>query len=128
MECLKVEETKASPLVDFNPNTNILSIKGQSYPENALKFYMPIFEWLKEYFKQLSNEAIFNIELSYLNTSSTKCIMDFMDMLEDEFGEGKKIKLNWYYDEENDSIYECVEEIKEDLSFPFEIISIESGE
>ena len=36
MERLYIEATKATPEVNFNPDTKTMSIKGQSYPRNAI--------------------------------------------------------------------------------------------
>lgn len=44
MKLLCIDGSKSTPQIDFNPETNQLRIKGQSYPENAYKFYEPIFQ------------------------------------------------------------------------------------
>ena len=127
MEKLFIAPTKGTPCIDFNPENNVLSIKGQSYPENAFKFYEPVFKWVDEYLQNAIGEILIDIEFSlpYINTSSSKCIMMLLDKFEDAFNLGKKITLNWYYDEENESELECAEEFKEDISMPFNIIAID---
>ena len=39
MRELYIEKTKSTPEVRFDPQNNKLAINGQSYPENAFKFY-----------------------------------------------------------------------------------------
>ncbi|HJV44578.1 MAG TPA: DUF1987 domain-containing protein [Bacillota bacterium] len=124
METLMIEATKSSPKIEFNPIQHVLAIKGQSYPENAFKFYEPIFYWVDDYLQAVEDEVTIEVDfvLPYINTSSSKCIMMLLDKFEDAFQNGKKIKLNWYYDKENESELECAEEFQEDFSFPFHIV------
>jgi hypothetical protein len=113
MDRVYIEATKSSPKIDFNPQTGILEIEGQSYMENAFKFYKPLFDWMDEFF-ELNTEIIqVDIRLSYLNTSSIKCLMDIIFKLEQVVQVGKKVKINWYYKSRN--ILECGEELQEDL-------------
>lgn len=127
MKRLLIEATRSTPLIDFDPISHVLSIKGQSYPENSFGFYEPIFQWIDEYLLELDGEAVLEIcfNLPYINTSSTKCIMMLIQRFEKAYEEGKKVCLNWYYDEENEIELECAEEFKEDASLPFYLIPSE---
>ena len=49
MQKLFIEQTKGSPRIDFDPESNTLVMQGQSYPENAFKFYEPVFKWVDDY-------------------------------------------------------------------------------
>lgn len=123
MERLYIERTKSTPEIQFDPQNCKLHIEGQSYPENAFKFYEPIFAWLEEYLQQLEREAVLEIyfHMPYINTSSSKCIMMLLEKLESAYQEGKKISVRWYYDAENEIALECAEEFKEDIALPFDI-------
>ncbi|WP_438447220.1 DUF1987 domain-containing protein [Gorillibacterium sp. sgz5001074] len=123
MKPLHLTATKSTPEVWFEPESNILRFLGQSYPENAFKFYEPIFGWVDECLKQLEDQALtIEMQLPYINTSSTKCIMMMLEKFDEAHSEGKRVALNWYYDPENENELECAEEFKEDLSLPFRII------
>ncbi len=124
MENMLIEETKSTPWVCFDSERNILTLRGQSYPENAFKFYEPIFQWIDQYFDQLESEVIVVIDflLPYINTSSSKCIMMLLEKFDQAFLDGKKVSLNWYYNIDNESELECAEEFIEDLTLPFHII------
>ncbi len=128
MESLFFEATKATPLIDFNVNKKTLVLKGQSYPENAFKFYDPVFLRIENYLSTSPAEIRVDIRLSYVNTSSSKCIMMLLEKLEEAFKRGVNVQLNWYCDMENESEVECAEEFQEDISFPFKIIpELEKG-
>lgn len=128
MERLYQTGTKSSPEVDFDPGTGILKLSGQSYPENASAFYQELFTWLKNYLPAASGTIVVELSLSYMNTSSTKCLMDMIYMLEDAFNAGAELSINWYYTARNRSMRECGEEFREELSVPFNIIPVESSD
>jgi hypothetical protein len=95
MERLIIEQTKATPHINFDPDQGVLSIKGQSYPENAFKFYETVLQWLDQYFKEVATEKVITVEfgMPYINTSSSKCIMMLLEKLEEAVCAGKKLLL-----------------------------------
>ncbi len=129
MDKLIIEPSKYTPSVVFDPNAHILEIKGESYPENTSKFYEPVLDWLESYIGELgkNDPVTVNFGLIYFNSSSSKVIMDFFDMLEEAVENGTKVVVNWYYDETNETIQEYGEEFKEDIeSLTFNLIEIKN--
>src|SRR5262249_48357005 len=108
--------------VDFNAITGILEIDGESYPENAMKFYKPVFNWLSEYLTETKKDIVFNFKLEYFNTSSSKCILNILEMLEEAHSNGRKVELNWYHREDDDDMLESGQEFAEDMSLEFNFI------
>ncbi|MBU1247522.1 MAG: DUF1987 domain-containing protein [Proteobacteria bacterium] len=129
MDELYIEATKSSPLVKFDPKNNVLEIVGESYPENAVKFYAPMFEWLNNNLGHLNSQPLtVNLNVSYFNSSSSKALMNLFDVLEETFQKVGKITVNWLYLGENETAQECGEEFQEDLEFlPFNLVKIENG-
>ncbi len=116
MENLNISATNSSPEINFDTTTNILSIIGESYPENTTHFYKSVFEWVDEFIENLkTEEVVFNIQLIYFNSSSSKVLMDLFDILEEACEDGKNIIVNWIYDAENEASLEYGEEFAEDI-------------
>ncbi len=100
------------PEVDFNAQTGVCSLSGQSYLEHTSKFYLQLLKWLKEYFT--TKKAIqFNIKLTYYNTSSSRSILDILDLLKIYEEEGGEVEVNWFCQE---SDYEVVQEEVDDFT------------
>lgn len=123
MENLYIEASKSTPLIEYK--NQVFSISGQSYPENAYHFFQPVIQWLKEFLETMTEATVFSFNLEYMNTSSSKFIMDIIDILDAAFVNGKEIVINWYYDIDNESLLDCAEEFKEDVQLPFNIIALE---
>ncbi len=125
MEKFYIEATRATPELHFDPERHYISIKGESYPEYAYNFYEPAFAWLEEYVKQSTAAVTVDFSLSYLNTSSTKSIMNILDIFEEAHRAGKKITLNWYYDEDNELAYEVGEDFQSYLNIPINLLKFQ---
>ncbi|MBX7222046.1 MAG: DUF1987 domain-containing protein [Blastocatellia bacterium] len=123
MENLVIEKTKVTPSINFNAVSGEMEIAGESYPENSMQFYQPVFKWLTEFFEQASGGCVFNFKLQYFNTSSSKCILNILEILEDANNGGKTVTLNWYYQEDDEDMLESGQEFGEDMTLPFNYIS-----
>lgn len=117
MDNLYIAPTPSSPEVDFRFDTHTLSLRGESYPENAAAFYGDIVARLRQYLADQSGGRIeVNIALAYFNSSSTKMLFNLIEALADAVDEGNQVRLNWYHDEEDDTILEFGQELSEDFA------------
>lgn len=115
MKILKLDATKYTPEITLD-SSGTMEMKGKSYPENTFDFYAPVMQWLKEYFAgSPAEETLFNLEIIYFNSSSSKLFYDLFDMLEEEAEKGRKITVNWKYDPENENALEAGEDFQEDF-------------
>ena len=121
MEHLIRDAGKASPAIDFDPVSGVLSMRGESYPENTFEFFRPVMAWLRDYLAEATAPVSMELELSYLNTGSIKCLMDMFDLLDAHHQEGKAARIVWRYHANNPRALETAEEFAEDLSLPFHI-------
>ncbi len=124
MENLKLEATRYTPAISFDCERHVLEINGESYPENIAEFYAPVFSWVEEYLEQLEDqEVMVNMELIYFNSSSSKILLDFFELLEDASSNGKRITVSWIYEEEDEDTQEFGEEFQEDFeSLKFNLV------
>ncbi|OQX98785.1 MAG: hypothetical protein B6I20_10645 [Bacteroidetes bacterium 4572_117] len=101
------------PTVNFNADTGICEIEGESYLEDTIEFYSPLFKWLKEYCVEINKPITFNFRLRYFNTSSSKCIIDILNILKKYKDDGGTAEVYWYYDAEEEDIEDELEEIED---------------
>lgn len=117
MDNFYVEASATSPEVDFRFDQRLLTLKGESYPENAAAFYAPVVQQLRAYLDSCSGEAITaNIALAYFNSSSTKMLFSIFDALDQAAQAGNDVIVNWYHDEEDETIFEFGEELQADFT------------
>ena len=123
MNVLQLDATKSSPHLHFDPHSGRLAIGGESYPENADEFFSPILEWTDEFLAQSGPPAHLEVTLVYMNTSSTRYMVELLDRLESAHQAGRPVSVSWVVDAENARAHDTVEELKEDFDMPFEVVA-----
>ncbi len=116
MENLRVTATERSPDVDFDFAAGRLSLKGESYPEDASAVFGPIFAALESFLGSAGErEILFDFDLTYFNSSSAKALMNMFQMLDRAAENGCRITVNWFYAPDDDTMKEFGEDFSEDL-------------
>tara|TARA_B100000809_G_scaffold218418_1_gene225013 strand:- start:162 stop:539 length:378 start_codon:yes stop_codon:yes gene_type:complete len=122
MEPLKIHKTSHHPEINFDAETGLLQISGRSLPEQVLTLYKPILKWVDEYTMSQHEETIFTINLDYINSSSSKYLLEILKKLNDYFKKGNKVFVKWYFDAFDEDAEESGEEYEELLDLNFELI------
>jgi hypothetical protein len=116
MDNLYIAPTPTSPEVDFKFDAHTLSLRGESYPENAAAFYGDIIKQLQAYLKSLDGAKVtVNIALAYFNSSSTKMLFNIIEALSDAVQAGNEVAVNWFHDEDDDTILEFGQDLIDDF-------------
>lgn len=118
-----IPQTASTPRVSFDPQGRTLSISGESYPENSFQFYAPIIQWGRESLAAGEGFSL-DINVSYMNSSSTKCMLDLLDLLQDAHDRGVKVSITWRYDRDNPRSLDLAEEFREEVTLPFAIVEL----
>ncbi len=116
MDQLFIAPTPTSPEVDFRFAEDVLWLRGESFPENAAAFYLPVIERLRAYLDQRQGTALqVHVALAYFNSSSTKMLFSLFDALDQAAQAGNGVELHWYYAAEDETIQEFGEELRLDF-------------
>ena len=115
------EKTKNSPEIILDIEHSTFKIAGRSIVEDPGEFYSPIYEWLEEYVKSPIDFTDFTFDLEYFNSSSARQIMEIIMVLEKINEAGKKVRVNWLYEEGDEMSKERGDEIKLVSKLDFEI-------
>lgn len=118
MEILKLEGTEDTPNIILDKKNGVMEISGRSLPEDSAEFYKPVLEWIEKYASEVSPATVFVFKLEYFNTSSSKLILDVLYALEDIKG----IKIQWFFNEDDEDMEEAGQEFSELVEIPFEFI------
>jgi hypothetical protein len=116
MDNLTIAATERSPEVAFDFTAGRLSLKGESYPEDASTVFGPIFAALEKYLDQAEGKDIrFDFELIYFNSSSAKALMNMFQLMDKAAARGARIEVNWVYAHDDETMKEFGEDFSEDL-------------
>jgi len=122
MESISIAGTLKTPTIISDKEKGLIEIKGRSNPENSTQFYKPLIEWAEQYSNNPTEKTIINIQLEHFNTSSSKCILDVFKKLEPIKKANLDITVNWYYEEDDDEMFEAGETYGTMTVIPFKLI------
>ncbi len=124
-ESLDIIPTAETPMVHLNAPKGILKLSGRSIPLNAISFYRPILEWFDDYSTEAQERTEITVKLEYLNTSSSKCLVELLKKAEQLVDKSRSIKVKWYYEIGDDDMQEVGEDYAFIVSPPFEFVEVQ---
>jgi hypothetical protein len=125
MENLILEGSAKTPSIKFDAVNGVLELKGRSIPENSVEFYNPLNDWIDTYGSSPQPMTILDMKLEYFNTSSSKCILDLFKQLEGLNGKGTEVKVNWYFEEDDEDMEEAGEDYQAIIGLEFKMVEVE---
>jgi hypothetical protein len=115
------------PEVNFDAATGVCEMKGESYMEEAYKFYTPLLNWLREFALTEGNAVTFNVKLTYFNTNSSRLLLDMFDVLKKSIDAGHRVQINWYYETDDPDIKDEVEDFEIETGLTINLIPFDEN-
>lgn len=130
MENLYIEPTEYSPKVVFDIKNRKFELIGISRPEDVIAFYESIIYKIENYVEKILEKEIklsnfdfsLKFDLEYMNSASSKYILQILDHFKKLFVNGAKVIVYWYYDDIDDQIFEDGEDLSDVIKVPFNLI------
>ncbi len=122
MEELKINSTKNAPEVigTFSNGKVSLNISGNSFPENAPRFYSLINDWVESVSADNSSIEL-NCDINYMASSSLICFLGLLKKCESVFGNGNTV-LNWNYENDDDDALKTGEDFSKIVTITINLL------
>jgi hypothetical protein len=124
MENLALKGTPKTPMIHFDGLSGKFEISGRSIPENSANFYLPLIHWVEQYVSTSVPQTVIHVRLEYFNTSSLKSLVELFRRFEKLIKSGRKVEIFWYYEEEDEDMFESGEDFKLLIKIPIQLIKI----
>lgn len=118
---LDISETQTEPLIRFSNGT--LEIKGKSIPTDSMIHYGKLIEVFYKYSHNPEKRTEIRIDLEYINSSSSRSLLNLLIIAEHIYKEGHEVSVTWFHDSSDPLMYEQANVFKELLSLPFKIVA-----
>ncbi|MCB8995613.1 MAG: DUF1987 domain-containing protein [Bacteroidales bacterium] len=105
LEAIYIEGTRKTPSISLDPK-GIIKIEGRSIPEDAELFFSDLINWLHSYLGSGNPSTRVDLSFEYLNSGTSKVVLQMLKALKDLCNEGHQLTVNWYYEEGDDDILE----------------------
>lgn len=114
-----------TPDILLDGDNGQIRLKGRSIPENSIEFFDPIYSWIDTYCESPCSETVLDVRLEYFNTSSSKCLLDIFKKFEKINGNRSHVRVNWYFERDDEDMAEAGEDYQAIVDLPFDIIEVD---
>lgn len=121
---LFIEGTDQTLEVNFKIDGK-LRLQGISTPDHVNHFFDPLFQWIKDFEKTQPKTIEIELFIDYLNTSSTRILVEFLSLLNDIREKGVEVKALWKYEDDDEDMFEFGEELALTSGLPLEYKGVE---
>ncbi len=125
-----VADKKTEPLLQEYPEIKVneqlkkIEITGHSCMSDPIDYYNDLTGKLEKQYVSFNKRLILDFHLEYINTSSIKLILALLTNLQ-KMAENKGIiEVNWFFEEDDETILETGEVFGTFLRIPFHLIEI----
>ncbi len=126
MKELFIEPTPES--LGVRLKSGLLEFSGRSIPEDPMKLFTPILEWIEEYIKNPPASTSINLKFEYINTSSSKHLLNILETLNKAYDKKENnMSITWSYEVGDDDMYELGKFIESMIEIPMNYIEVEES-
>lgn len=95
MDKLRIESRNDTPEIIADGDNGLFEISGKSLPEDAIEFFKPLEDYVRTYIENPRSRTVVNLRPIYLNSSSSKKILDVIHLFEELQDSGAEVEVNW---------------------------------
>ena len=123
MKALHIAGKEDIPEVHLDKDANHFSITGNSFSDDPLVVFMPVFNWVDEYCKDPNPETVIELKMNYLNTASAKQITEMLAKFE-AIKNKSKIVVKWYFDKMDEDMKYEGETLASVINVEFQLLEL----
>lgn len=122
MEVLHIEPSEKSPELFLDPSGRI-RISGRGLVVNRTDVSDRVNEWLDQYILDPADVTYVTIAFEYLNSFSTSYLLTYLKKLSQVVLKSAKLKIQWFYEEDDEDMFERGEFIAQSLNISIDFIA-----
>jgi hypothetical protein len=124
MEKIHILPTENTPEILLDPK-GIIKIKGRAIDEDVRKSPEQVFNWIDEYLLKPADVTEVSIALEYLNSFNTIALTSILKKISKLIRLNKTLIVRWYYEEDDEDLFERGQYISSTINIPIEFIIID---
>jgi hypothetical protein len=122
VEVYQLAATKKTPKVILDHKKGYFEFSGIAMPEDTVIFFAPLHKKINEYFKATEVPIVFHFSIYYFNSLSSKMLYELFKLIERYHKKGKEVRIEWVYEEDDESMEEAGKLFLDSIEVPSEMI------
>jgi hypothetical protein len=119
----KVKEVVVDkPSIVIKERLKKIEISGKSRMTDPGQFYTELMQIFENNFSAFKKTLIVEFRFEYINTGSSKWLYHILGSLQNLLTNGGMIEIYWYYEEDDEVIFEAGEVLQSILKIPFHMV------
>jgi len=110
-----------TPTVNVKERLKKIEITGKSRMTDPGLFYNELLQTLENNFQKFKHTLIIEFRYEYINTGSSKWLYHVLSHMQNLVANEGMIEIYWYYDEDDEIIFEAGEVLQSILKIPFHL-------
>jgi hypothetical protein len=115
-------EINTLPKIIYDEMAGIVKIEGRSISSDAQIYFNDFLPYFEDCLKRKPMDLILNLDLEYFNTTTSKLLMDFFNIAKSVEKEGFTVKVNWYFEEDDEDMEDAGGDYESLTKLDFNII------
>ncbi len=112
------------PSIQVKDRLKKVEISGFSRMTNPAEYYDQLLQLLENNYLEFKKTLIIDFHFEYINTASTKWIYQMLVSLQEIVMAEGLVEINWYYEEDDETILETGDIFRSTLKIPFHLKEI----
>lgn len=113
------------PHINFNSKETLLILEGRCIPADPT-WYFDALTALVEGYILLQGKFRCQIKLEYFNSASTRAIIKFLKVLEEQHLQGATITVDWFYETDDEDSIDFARDLLDLFQLPIELIALKN--
>ena len=113
---------KDKPYIHLSETECNFEIKGKSYSVLIDEIYNKAVRWIEDKLPEIECEMLWKFQFEMVSSASLKGIIRLLEVLDNFYKEGKKIKIRWISPEDDSDIIEIGHDLSEITEIPFDFV------
>ncbi len=118
---MKIERTDSCLYINLSIDEPVFKIKGDAISHDANRVLIEVIDWMNEYLPYLEKELDCEMEIYVIDDITYRNFIIIIEKLQEFISNGKRIRIIWYCDPEDEDMYEFAEDIGFIYEIPVEI-------
>lgn len=121
----KPEESRKLPVphINFNSKETLLILEGRCIPADPVWYFNALTQLVSGYIL-LQGKLRCQIKLEYFNSASTRSLIQFLKMLEEQNAQGASISVDWFYEIDDEDSVDFARDLIDLIQIPIELVAL----
>ena len=102
----------------------VLKFRGRGLYKSKEEVNESVIAWINDYLKEPMDITYVELSFEYLNSYSTIVLVSILRKLAEVILDSKKLIIQWYYEEDDEDMFERGEYISQTFNIPFKFIPV----